>query len=143
MESEHFTLIRPLPEEYKCPYHGGLLQDPVVSPCGHSFCKVCVDEGKQVCPLCDEPIGYPLYPNNFAAATISQLEVKCNYSPNCNKIVKLGELSIHRERCTSGNTDDFDLRNSYQGKVLNSPKKTVTNVLITKNRASSFFSCSS
>ena len=99
---EELDFVGKVPEETKCPYHGGLLQDPVVGPCGHSFCKTCVDsemDDVMECPLCSEPVKEPLYPNNFAIAVISQLQVRCHFSPECHEVIPLGELAIHRQTC--------------------------------------------
>ncbi|KAL0239347.1 hypothetical protein GEMRC1_009455 [Eukaryota sp. GEM-RC1] len=46
------------PDSFLCPIHMGLLLDPVVLTCGHSFCKECVQQWmihKQTCPTCRKP----------------------------------------------------------------------------------------
>lgn len=96
--------VKEIPEEVKCSYHGGILQDPVVGQCGHSFCRSCVEASLQEldvveCPLCSEPISHPLYPNNLAIAVISKIKVRCHFSKECQQIIPLGELSVHKNSC--------------------------------------------
>jgi len=42
--------------EFKCPLCHDLFHDPVLTPCGHSFCRVCISRacgpGHNGCPLC-------------------------------------------------------------------------------------------
>lgn len=42
-----------------CPIHLETLEDPVQGPCGHVFCRKCIDEclkRKEVCPICQSSI---------------------------------------------------------------------------------------
>jgi len=93
-------LVEEPPQELECPFHNGLLQDPVVGPCGHSFCSSCVSlrelsSGQLECPLCSEPIVSPLYSNSVATAMISKLQVRCRVH-GCREIVPLGQLAVHQ-----------------------------------------------
>lgn len=42
MEDGDWSFVDPVPEELRCPLHLGVLRDPVVVSCGHSFCKECI-----------------------------------------------------------------------------------------------------
>lgn len=54
-EFEDFDIFfQELNEELQCPIHLGHLIDPVVSKCGHSFCRDCIYkvlETKTQCPI--------------------------------------------------------------------------------------------
>jgi len=55
--------------DFSCPVCTELLYAPVTTPCGHTFCKLCLDMSfsyKRCCPMCREPF-------HFSAA-----QVKCN-----------------------------------------------------------------
>ena len=36
---EQFAFVQPLSDFLRCPLHGGVLRDPVIARCGHSFCR--------------------------------------------------------------------------------------------------------
>ncbi|KAB5550690.1 hypothetical protein PHYPO_G00056830 [Pangasianodon hypophthalmus] len=73
-------------EQFRCSVCPGLLKDPVTTPCGHSFCKVCINgfwdqedvKGVYSCPQCREtftprPV---LHSNNMLAEVVEKLKTE-------------------------------------------------------------------
>ena len=115
MDDLALLFVDPLPEELRCPFHQGVLQDPVVAKCGHSFCRTCLhaDEPRpeeeevleQECPICTAMLSGPFFPNHVLVAVIGHLKVHCpsylaSSRSGCRVVVPLGELSLHLETCT-------------------------------------------
>lgn len=102
---DELPLVKPLPTELKCPIHNGILQDPVINKCGHSFCRTCIYKDKdkalqQECPTCTDIIEEPLYANVLATGVISRLKISCL---QCGATITIGELAHHKTIC--GSTD--------------------------------------
>jgi hypothetical protein len=130
--SDGLVFVESLPEELRCPFHLGVLDDPVVGSCGHSFCKTCIElaphpenfsdnddefltqsqqlsklliEDGMRCPICNQDIVTPLFPNHIITAIISQLRVYCRFrncdnpEDGCRAQVPLGSLATHEGSC--------------------------------------------
>ncbi|XP_036437242.1 E3 ubiquitin/ISG15 ligase TRIM25-like isoform X1 [Colossoma macropomum] len=80
-------------DQFSCPVCLDLLKDPVTTPCGHSYCKVCInghwDQNDQRsvynCPQCREtftprPV---LRRNNMLAGVVEELKKKLQVIPHC------------------------------------------------------------
>ncbi|XP_053503359.1 E3 ubiquitin/ISG15 ligase TRIM25-like isoform X2 [Ictalurus furcatus] len=81
-------------DQLKCPVCQNLLKDPVVTPCGHSYCKVCINgcwdqedlKGVYSCPQCREtftprPV---LRRNNMLVEVVEKLkETELQASAHC------------------------------------------------------------
>lgn len=72
-----------------CPFCTKVLEDPVASACGHTFCNPCLQKALskkcKVCPKCDQDL------------TMVQI------TPACDKLIEeLGRLSLHCKNQTVG-----------------------------------------
>jgi len=79
---------------YECPICIGWLRDPVVTSCGHRFCRNCIEEwlkrDSACCPVDNMKLQKEdIYPDNFTRREISQQRTKC---PNIVRVC-LEELS--------------------------------------------------
>ena len=76
-----------------------VLKEPhIISCCGHSFCKSCIEQverdGKS-CPLCNEA-GFSLIHNKGLERSLRELEVYCTHRKvRCEWVGKLGVLEQH------------------------------------------------
>jgi len=68
-------------KEFQCPINLGIFNDPVVDPCGHTFCKSCIDKhlkSKRTCPLTNKPFENINVVRNIIVKNFLALEiVKC------------------------------------------------------------------
>ncbi|KAL0211385.1 hypothetical protein P9112_009683 [Eukaryota sp. TZLM1-RC] len=104
------------PECFICVIHHGLLVDPVVTRCGHSFCRACIErwmEYSETCPHCREAVCYGTLVCNFVLREAME------------EILGLSGIGYHKESERStplvfcGNSDEIDHLGS-RIKILNS-----------------------
>ncbi|KAM6980493.1 TNF receptor-associated factor 6 [Aplochiton taeniatus] len=93
----------PLESKYECPICLMALRSAVQTPCGHRFCKNCIEKSirdtGQRCPVDNEILlEEQLFPDNFAKREILSLTVRC---PNtgCNNKMELRRLESHITQC--------------------------------------------
>ena len=70
----------PPSEQLICPLCSKVFFDPVISQCGHTFCRRCIDDGgdKVLCPI--DGTGLVIVTSNLAVSEqVSQLEILCRY----------------------------------------------------------------
>ncbi|KAG5670164.1 hypothetical protein PVAND_000445 [Polypedilum vanderplanki] len=71
--------LEPVPQEnYECPICLNLLKDPVLTKCGHRYCKNCLEEWRMKkntkCPLDDMTLSVEdIFPDNFTKREIEQI----------------------------------------------------------------------
>ena len=96
----------------------GILDNPFVTPCHHSFCRNCLDlcfqikypviyslddidvlDDKQIdCPYCRQPINYvDVLPNLELFTSIDNIKVFCPDS--CGAIIQIKDLDLHKSQC--------------------------------------------
>ena len=83
----------------ECPICLLVLREPyLISCCGHSFCRLCIERIKSdrgSCPLCNER-GFGLMHNKGLERSLKEFDVKCTHSKSgCTWIGKLGLLDQH------------------------------------------------
>ncbi|XP_076143941.1 TNF receptor-associated factor 6 [Alosa pseudoharengus] len=93
----------PLESKYECPICLMALRSAVQTPCGHRFCRCCIQKSirdtGQKCPVDNEVLlEDQLFPDNFAKREILSLTVRC---PNtgCHDKMELRNLDNHMMEC--------------------------------------------
>ena len=105
-EEERF--VGTIDADKRCALCLGVLDNPLIAPCGRRFCSGCVlppvvQTGK--CPLSDCTSCSQLTPGDLhnmldLRTTILNMQVKCDYvSRGCQAVVILADLSAHVAEC--------------------------------------------
>lgn len=93
----------PLESKYECPICLMGLRNAIQTPCGHRFCKSCIEKSirdtGQRCPVDNEMLSEDqLFPDNFAKREILSLTVRCPNS-GCVDKMELRHLENHLAKC--------------------------------------------
>ncbi|XP_068603849.1 TNF receptor-associated factor 6 [Brachionichthys hirsutus] len=93
----------PLESKYECPICLMALRNAIQTPCGHRFCKNCIEKSirdtGQRCPVDNEKLSEDqLFPDNFAKREILSLTVRCPNS-GCAEKMELRHLENHSGLC--------------------------------------------
>ncbi|XP_068433284.1 TNF receptor-associated factor 6 [Clinocottus analis] len=93
----------PLESKYECPICLMALRNAIQTPCGHRFCKNCIEKSirdtGQRCPVDNvRLLEDQLFPDNFAKREILSLTVRCPNS-GCDEKMELRQLETHLARC--------------------------------------------
>nr|AJW66354.1 TNF receptor-associated factor 6-like protein [Oplegnathus fasciatus] len=93
----------PLESKYECPICLMALRNAIQTPCGHRFCKNCIEKSirdtGQRCPVDNEMLSEEqLFPDNFAKREILSLTVRCP-NPGCAEKMELRHLESHLALC--------------------------------------------
>ncbi|TDH16793.1 hypothetical protein EPR50_G00001740 [Perca flavescens] len=93
----------PLESKYECPICLMALRNAIQTPCGHRFCKHCIEKSirdtGQRCPVDNERLlEDQLFPDNFAKREILSLTVRCPNS-GCAEKMELRSLENHLAQC--------------------------------------------
>lgn len=91
---------------YECAICIDWLNEPVLTSCGHRFCKSCLSDWlqnhNQCCPLDNKHLStdQDIFPDNFTRREIEQLKHKCPNSPHgCSVVASPIELHRHLPSC--------------------------------------------
>ena len=109
-----YTFVDTVPEDLVCPICKDLLDDAQQTPCGHLFCKEClektmssqrchegyaVDEGwhreSSECPVCRSQQSKAAYDDTYNNRRVKSLKVKCPNLP-CQWTGPLSEVGKHK-----------------------------------------------
>ena len=82
-----------------------ILDEPLVSPCQHVFCKVCIHtwlERKKTCPTCRTRLVkddlHPVLP--LVRNMLNRLTMMCDYRQNgCEKVLHMEQFDAHIKDC--------------------------------------------
>ena len=103
-----YTFVDTVPQDLVCPICQDLLDDTQQTPCGHLFCKKCLDETINSqehfeggysesfeCPVCRSKQNKTVYNDTYNNRRVRSLEVKCP-NPPCQWTGSLSEVDKHR-----------------------------------------------
>ncbi|XP_020802976.1 TNF receptor-associated factor 6 [Drosophila serrata] len=95
-----------LDSRYECAICIDWLNEPVLTSCGHRFCRSCLtawlQKNNQCCPLDNKCLSaeHDIFPDNYTRREIEQLKHKCPNSPlGCSVVASPIELHRHLPSC--------------------------------------------
>jgi len=82
-----------------CPVCMNVMQEPMVlSPCGHTFCKMCCGKfAPKKCPLDRRAFG-SIIPNHHTKCIMAEVRCKCDFD-DCKKLFSVSERADHLKKC--------------------------------------------
>lgn len=91
---------------YECAICMNWLNEPVITSCGHRFCKSCLNSwlhnNRHWCPMDNKKIAADkdIFPDNYTKREIDQIKLKCeNANVGCNFIASPLEMEHHKQEC--------------------------------------------
>lgn len=119
----------------RCQIGGGVLNNPVISSCGHNFCHLCIQNSldeEPKCPICREDLALnQLIPSINVEKLIEMLEIKCkHHNFECPWVGETSKFPEHLNNCefTPGRckfcSKDFKM-NEIKGHVTACPQKPI------------------
>ena len=96
--------LEPIDEDLKCSICFGVLEDPLVTPCGHVFCAQCIVQriaDRGTCPLqCEQLAVDDLKRILPLTSLIAKLNVRCaNFRRGCPVIQNVETQHVHFSKC--------------------------------------------
>jgi len=92
-----------LEEELTCIICCGILREPVVTHCGHTFCRDCVNrwiKTERSCPVCRKPCHKLSKPPVLVTNLLGKLKIKCEHEDRgCSEVMTLDRLHQHIAKC--------------------------------------------
>jgi len=114
--------------DFSCPVCTELLFKPVTTPCGHSFCKNCLDMSfsyKRQCPMCREKLEFSssqVKPNVILASILEQNFTQVYKERGLEVAKQSQQLQEGRKKIVIGNTHEIvrgsSSRNSHKWKFF-------------------------
>ncbi|XP_013400013.1 E3 ubiquitin-protein ligase TRAF7-like [Lingula anatina] len=101
-----FRFARDVDQNLLCSVCSAVLEDAVLTPCGHSFCLLCLETwlsrpGTNSCPECRAVcLSNEATPIHSIRNLINSLDIDCDYADRgCKAVVKVENLPQHRASC--------------------------------------------
>lgn len=96
--------LEPVDDELKCGICFGVLEDPLVTTCGHVYCSQCLVQWiaeNGTCPLtCEQLAIDDLKKIGPLTHLVSKLNIRCGYyQRGCQAILKIESLQAHQHKC--------------------------------------------
>jgi len=105
-----------VPKDLRCPICLGLIQDPVITKCGHTYCRACIAQEiarSEQCAVCRSTLRlHQLAPNLLARSLVDEQEVHCRWGctwtdevgwvvdeDGCAETVALAQRQQHERDC--------------------------------------------
>lgn len=102
-DAARFVGLGDLEEALTCSICIGIFDDPVVTPCGHTFCKDCIVrwfQQERSCPSCRKTCYKLCRPPIVVTKIIGRQQVRCAHEgKGCKQVVELDQLRAHLEQC--------------------------------------------
>ena len=120
------VFVDPVPDAFLCGICMDVVSDCVVTPCGHSFCLVCITRAVDLtgsCPMDRTPVDLTsLIPNRMVREFVDALPIRCpnslsrvppsdvastgalfvyddSHPPGCSAIIPVSQVSVHLAQC--------------------------------------------
>ncbi|XP_037812196.1 TNF receptor-associated factor 6-like [Lucilia sericata] len=91
---------------YECAICMSWLKEPVLTTCGHRFCKTCLNnwlrKKNQLCPMDNQKleVDKDVFPDNYTRREIQQIKLKCEHNKTgCTFIGSPLEMEQHKLEC--------------------------------------------
>ncbi|KAI1294943.1 E3 ubiquitin-protein ligase NRDP1 [Halotydeus destructor] len=92
-----------LEEEFTCVICCGIIREPVVTQCGHTFCRNCVTrwiKTERNCPVCRKPCSKLCKPPVIIKNLLGRMKIRCEHEDKgCTEIMTLDSLRHHLKIC--------------------------------------------
>lgn len=104
LEVERFVALGELQDDLSCVICHNIFSEPVITPCGHGFCKQCIlrwFEVERSCPTCRKGVYKLCKPPIFVSKILGRQRLECCYKDKgCQEVLTIDALSIHQENCS-------------------------------------------
>eukprot|EP00118_Oscarella_pearsei_P021680 m.244940 g.244940 ORF g.244940 m.244940 type:complete len:461 (+) comp40249_c0_seq41:17-1399(+) len=103
------SFVEPLSKDLECPVCLSAMRNPILTICGHNYCKSCLlhqqsESGEISCPQCHQELdnsSSKIFPENKLNRKILSLHVKCRLCEDgCPWRGELRQIEVHLEECS-------------------------------------------
>ena len=98
--------VNPVDQNLLCSICAGVLENAIITPCGHSFCELCLQTWLErpltnSCPSCRSDVSvFETIPVLALRGIVDGLAIQCdNFENGCKMVVKLDCLDSHLKSC--------------------------------------------
>src|SRR5690348_2371213 len=103
IEAVRFVSLGDLKDDLTCIICHNIFAEPVITPCGHGFCKECIlrwFEMERSCPICRKSVYKLCKPPILVSKILGRQQLSCCYRNNgCDKVITIDNLRHHQETC--------------------------------------------